>query len=1139
VSLRPLPRRIVTGMGLALGLFAAALPAAASAASPALSVSISAFPSHFTPGDSNGVDHYSIQVKNIGSAPTDGSQITITAALPSGVTLRTAPTLLGLQLGFNPGPDVDVNPCDPGPPVTCQSPATISPSGALPPDLKPDDEYVMAVPVDASPGLDGTSVVAHATVTGGGAPSVSASTTTPVTTNPASFGFEALSTSLTDSTGAPVTQAGAHPWNFNTHLLLNTDSKLDGTVDAAGLLRDAHVSLPRGLVVNPQATPIRCTEAQFEDTTRNGSAACPDASVVGIARGSTPAIGGAVAAGTLDAPVYNMVAPPGAPAELGFAIEIAPLFAHLRGGIDSSGDYALTADLSELQQYGHAVGVDLDLWGDPSNPAHDYRRGDCNPDGYDVTQGYARRTCPVTRSDTPFLTMPSACSGPLQTSFSIDSYADTGDFLTQSAQTRDSAGNPVGVHGCSTLGFDPTLTAQPTTTQADSPTGLDVDLQVPQTNSTDTLATANLKKTVVDLPTGMAVNPAAADGLGACTPAEIGLTTPIGQADAHFSASPDTCPDSAKVGTVQITTPLLPDPLQGAVYLAQQDHNPFPNPSLLALYITVKDPQTGVVIKLPGQVTPDPQTGQLKATFDDTPELPFSDFELHFKSGNRATLVTPPSCGIYTTTSKLAPWSAADPNNPTPAEIKTSTDSFQVTQGPGGAPCPDYSDPSKFTPTFSAGTVSPIAGSSSPFVLRITRPDGQQSIKQIHIDLPPGLLANLNGVPKCPQSQIQSGVGGHANCPAGSLIGHVNAGAGAGNTPFYLTNQPVYLTEGYNGAPYGIAIDTNLIAGPFDLGHLVIRSTLNVDPDDAQVHIDSEQLPSIIDGIPLHIRDIRVNIDRPNFMINPTNCNSQQVTGTVTGGGADYTNPADDTVKAVSQYFQVQGCGALGFSPHLSGTILNGTSGIHRSDHPNLSFNLAPTLGDANLAAVSVLLPQAFQIDQANLGNICSETNLAQNECAGKNTVGSATATTPILGSTLSGPVYAVSGSGGLPKLAVILHGPPADPVKLLVRGITSTVGARIENTFPLVPDAPVTSFTLTLNGGPAGYLVNNTNVCGKTVKSHGRKRLVRTALTADAGFTAQDGDTLSQSVPIAAQCPKAKKSKKSRAKSKRRHKHH
>jgi hypothetical protein len=707
---------------------------------------------------------------------------------------------------------------------------------------------------------------------------------------------------------------------------------------------------------------------------------------------------------------------------------------------------------------------------------------------------------------------------------SADSWQHPGDVKTASSVSHDNSGNPLGADGCNKLQFDPSLSVQPDTSSADSPSGLHVDLHVPQAGLQDPngLAAANLKKAVVTLPAGTSVNPAAADGLGACSPAQIALTSP----------APATCPDSSKVGTVEVDTPLLDHPVKGGVFVAQQSANPFG--SLLAIYIAVNDPQTGIVVKLAGHVVPDPQTGQLQTTFDNNPQLPFSDFKLDFFGGPRAALATPETCGTYQTTSALSPWSAADPNNPTPGETRTPSDSFAIASGPGGGPCPDLTDPSKFTPGFQAGTLSPSAGQYSPFLLKVTRPDGQQYLKQIHIDMPPGLVANLNGVPRCSQAQITPGIGGSTSCPAGSQIGTVTVGAGAGSSPFFLKDQPVYLTDGYGGAPYGVAIDTQAVAGPFDLGHVVIRSTLNVDKDDAQVHIDSENLPDILQGIPLRIRSVAVNIDKPHFILNPTNCNPMTVTGSVTGGGADFNAPGDDTVKPVSTPFQVGGCSSLGFNPSLSGAILNGTQGIHRSDHPNLQFNLGYHPGDANLAAVSVLLPQAFQIDQANLGNICSETQLATNECAGRNTVGTASATTPILGSTLSGPVYAVSGSGGLPKLAVILHGPPTDPITLVVRGITSTVGARIQNTFPLVPDAPVNNFTLTLNGGAGGYLVNNTNVCGKRVKRHGKKKLVRTPLTADAQFTAQDGDTLAQSVPISAQCPKAKK--KSRKAGHRRH---
>jgi hypothetical protein len=936
----------------------------------------------------------------------------------------------------------------------------------------------------------------------------------------ADFGIQSFDGSVSNQDGTPDTQAGSHPFAASTGFTLNNHfDPTEGRTFTDGNVKDIQVDVPAGLVGDPTAVP-QCTEAQLI-TGLFGD--CPTAAQVG--QFTLYSSDGALQQ-PVTVPLYSLAPPPGEPAQLGANVVGHMIFIDTQ--LRTGGDYGLTTTLSEISTDAPVVASTVSLWGVPADPAHDPERGAVCA-GHPPPCGNGGLSAGVPPK--PFLTLPTSCAGPQTTTLAADSWQDPGarnpdgspdlsdpNWKTASFISHDNSGNPIGADGCNKLSFDPSITVQPDTSSADSPAGLHVDLHQPQAGLQDPngLAAADLKKAVVTLPPGTSVNPAAADGLGDCSPAQIDLTGP----------GPATCPDSSKVGTVEVDTPLLDHPVKGGVFVAQQGANPFG--SLLAIYIAVDDPQTGVVVKLAGHVVPDPVTGQLETTFDDNPQLPFSDLKLDFFGGPRAALATPTTCGTYTTTSELSPWSAVDPDNPTPAETRTPSDSFTISTGPNGGPCPDLTDPAGFTPGFQAGTVTPLAGSYSPFTLKVTRPDGQQYLKQIHLDLPPGLVANLNGVPRCAQAQITDGVGGSANCPAGSQIGTVNVGAGAGSSPFFLKNQPVYLTDGYNGAPYGIAIDTQAVAGPFDLGHVVIRSTLNVDKDDAQVHIDSEELPDILQGIPLRIRSVAVNVDRPGFILNPTNCNPMALTGTVTGGGADFNAPGDDTVKSVSTPFQVSGCGSLPFNPRLSGAILNGAQGIHRSDHPNLSFNLGFQPGDANLASVGVLLPQAFQIDQANLGNICSETQLAQNECAGRNTVGTASATTPLLGSTLSGPVYAVSGSGGLPKLAVILHGPPTDPITLVVRGITSTVGARIENTFPLVPDAPVTSFNLTLNGGPAGYLVNNRNVCGKRVKRHGHKKLVKTPLTADASYTAQDGDTRSQSVPIAAQCPKQKKSRKS-----------
>jgi hypothetical protein len=912
------------------------------------------------------------------------------------------------------------------------------------------------------------------------------------------FGIAGFDGSVSDQGGNPFTQAGGHPYQASTTIDFNQTLNNDGEPIPDESVKDIHVELPAGFVGDPTAA-AQCTPQQLS-AGANSVTECPPSAQVGTTAVTLPAFGVQPAA------VYNMVPPLGVPAQ--FAFKVLSTKVHLNASVRTGSDYGLTIDVRNVAQALALFSSTLTFWGVPADPSHDPQRS-C-PGGEPPSQGGP--TCASGAPVKPFLTNPTSCTGPLTTTLRVDSWQHPGDWKTASFVSHDNSGNPIGVTGCDQLDFSPTISVQPDTTAADSPSGLHVDLHVPQNDDPDGLAEANLKQAVVTLPPGTSVNPAAADGLGACSPAQIALSSP----------DPATCPDSAKVGSVEIDTPLLDHPLEGGVFVAKQNDNPFG--SLLAIYIAVSDPQTGVVVKLAGHVVPDPATGQLETTFDDNPQLPFSEFKLDFFGGPRAALATPQTCATYQSTSQLTPWSAPDSGPPA-----TPSDSFMIDSGPGGGPCPDLTDPNRFTPGFQAGTLSPLAGSYSPFVLKVTRPDGQQYLKKIAVTLPLGLTAKLAGIPKCPQSAIVPGVGGSTNCPAASEVGTVNVGAGAGSSPFFLKQQPVYLTEGYGGAPFGLAIDTHALAGPFDLGHVVIRSKLNVDPQTAQVSADAEELPDIIQGIPLRIRSVTLTMDHPAFTLNPTNCNPQTIAGEITGGGADFQNPADDTVKPVSDHFQVAGCGALGFSPKLSGQILNGAQGIHRSDHPNLSFNLHATPGDANLASVAVTLPHAFQIDQANLGNICSETQLATNECAGRNSVGTASATTPLLDSTLSGPVYAVSGSGGLPKLAVILHGPAADPLHLLVRGITDTVGAQIRNTFPLVPDAPITDFNLTLNGGPAGYLVNNTDVCagakGRSKKARKKaSRLRRTNLTAAALFTAQDGDTLSQKVPIAAQCPKAKK---------------
>ncbi len=1070
-------RSILLALALLI-VIAAGLPAAGSAATPTphwelLSQSSS---SNFIPGDTTGLggdptskDYYQVIAINTGGAPTDGSPVAITDQLPAGITFSPSPSDNPVFQIQDDGGAASVVPgtCDPGPPVLCSYPGTVNPGERL----------KVFIPVAAEPALDGASVVNQVSISGGGTPPSSAQETTAVTADSLAPGFQSSSFSLTDDAGAPVTQAGSHPYRLGVDFQLNTHYvPFFGKSYPVGSPRDIGVKLPQGLVVNPEATPSRCTEAQLE-TPGPGrrTTSCPTDSAVGLIHPTLSPLNH-VASSDTNA-LYNMVPPPGSPAAFGGNIIGFGIFVHVLGGLDNAHNYVLSAEVRDLTQFGVTSGAFVELWGNPSDPSHDSRRGDC-------AEHELGQSCPIPASGTPLLTMPSACSGPLATEISIRTWEDYDNPLSATPTTRDDAGNPVGVTGCDQLPFDPTIDLAPTSTEADSSSGMDVDLSVPQPQSQTGLAESTLKKAVVTLPEGMALDPSAADGLAGCNESQIGLTSgsPI-----RFNAADPTCPDASVIGTAQVTTPLLDRPIQGRLYLADPGDNPFH--SLLSGYIVAQG--QGVTLKLAGRFDRDPLTGQITATFDNNPQVPFSDFKLHFKGGDRGVLVTPRSCGTYTTSSKLVPWSAADPNNPTAAETVTSTDSFQVTSGPGGGPCPDYSDAAKFTPGFSAGTVTPLGGQFSPFVLKVSRPDGQQSLKKIAVTLPLGLTAKLAGVPRCAQSAIVPGVGGSTNCPAESQVGTVTVGAGAGSSPFFLADQPVYLTDGYDGAPFGLAIDAHALAGPFDLGHVVVRTKLSIDPITTQVSADAEPLPSIIQGIPLHIRSVALNMFRSSFVLNPTSCAAQTVAGQITGGGASFADPGDDTVKSVTSPFQVGGCSDLGLSPKLA-ISLTGKGQTTDDKHPGVHATVSQTAGQANLKKVVVSLPLSLALDPDNANGLCEFTDGSKIDptCPKASIVGKAVAHTTILDHPLTGPVYFVKNirkdakTGReirtLPKLVIPLTG--ENGLRLNLVGTSSVVNNRLVTTFDNIPDAPVSDFTLDIIGGKGGILVvSGTDICKST----------------------------------------------------------
>jgi hypothetical protein len=1047
---------------VALALVTALAPAAQAAPGPALHLSATALPTSFAPGEKGQSitgPQYMLVATNVGAAPTTGT-IVLTDSLPADLTPLS--TTEGCAIAAQT--------------LTCQR------AEALYPGQSWEVKVVLEVSSTASGELEN-----EAQVEGGGAGLVSVKTTTPVGPGPAPFeilpGFDAL---LTQEDGAAVTQAGSHPQQLTTTLAFPTE-KAPNSLGAAGHLRDSLVDFPPGLIVDPTATPVLCTERQL---TNEGNDGCPDASQLGVVSVLT------ITVGPLNyvSPLYNMVPPPGKPAELGFDALGSGVFVHIFGEVRSDGDFGITGGaLDTLALIRNPVfGVKVQLWGDPSAESHDQVRGECLQKN-NAHPG-AGEACQVTRRPFAMLTLPTRCRAqPATTTARARSWEEPGTFKEASYQSADLNGNPVSIDGCNQLKFQPTIEAKPTTNLTDSPSGLDFTLHQPQDSEFDHLSTAALRDADVTLPQGMVVNPSQADGLGACSEDEIGYAPSEGKV--RFDKSPDSCPDSSKLGTLEVKTPLLaetdesgtkvqldpetanpiPRPVHGSVYLAKPFDNPFG--SLIAIYLSINDPKSGTVAKLAGQVIPDPITGQLTTRFVENPQLPLEDVTLHLFGGARGPLVTPLSCGTHTTTSALTPWSTPEGLDAHPS------DSFAIAGSPAGGSCPSSDSQAPNSPSFTAGTIAPQAGAYSPFLLKLSRQDGSQRLAKIEATLPRGLAAKFAGVAQCPDAQIaQAQARSHPNegilerqspsCPASSRVGTVDVAVGAGPVPFH-TQGTAYLAGPYKGAPLSMVIITPAIAGPFDLGAVAVRTALYVDPETAQGKALSDPLPTILDGIPLDIRQIAVKLDRPDFTLNPTSCDPMSVLGSATstlGGSASLTSP-----------FQVGGCQQLPFKPKLSLKLKGGTK---RASHPKLIATLKAKPGEANIASAQVKLPPSAFLDQAHIRTVCTRVQFAANQCPQGSIYGTATAVTPLLSDPLSGNVYLRSSSHKLPDLVVALKGPASLPIEIDLDGKTDSVKGALRNTFEAVPDAPVSKFRLELFGGKRGLVVNSRDLCAHAYRA-------------------------------------------------------
>ena len=902
----------------------------------------------------------------------------------------------------------------------------------------------------------------------------------------ADFGIKEADIAFTNEDGSMATQAGSHPFEATGSLFFNTKSG-EPTFPfelPAEDNKDIIVFQATGLVGRPGAVPP-CSTADFI------LEQCPASSQVGLndLHHSEP--------GNIDAnqAIYMVTPPPGVPARLGFwALGTVPIT--LEVNLEQAQPYRLIARVANATNVVPVYGAELSLWGIPGDPAHDDERS-----GTGCPSGGGG--CPSNLPPEPFLTLPRACEGPLETTFFANSWQNPGFLDSMSVLTHDASGNPQGFGGCGKLGFSPRVESIPTSDSAETGTGLDFNVDFNDeglTNPTG-IAQSEVKEAEVILPQGVTINPSIGEGLGVCTPADLKRET--------LTSDPDEgCPNPSKIGTLHLETPLVDEAVEGSVFLAQQDdpttttpgaENPFD--SLIALYLVLKNTNLGVLVKEPLRVEPDRRTGQLVTTFKNIPQVPFSHFNFHFREGQRAALVTPSACGTYTTVTKFTPW--ANPSRPL-----TTTSSFQITRGVGGGPCPP-GGVAPFEPDFQAGSLNNNAGSFSPFYMRLIREDGEQDMTKFSSVLPPGVLGSLRGVDKCPDAAVEiakTKTGrqeiASPSCPANSLIGHTLAGAGVGSALTYVKGQ-AYLGGPYKGAPLSVISITPAVAGPFDADTVVVRLGLDLNPKTAEVEVDgaaSDPIPHILKGIVLKVRDLRVYVDRPNFTLNPTSCDESSARAKLFGSYLDVLNPNDDRPVDLATRFQAANCLNLGFKPKLN---LNLKGGTKRGDHPGLTAIYTPRPGDSNLEGLIVRLPQSAFLDQAHIRTICTRVQFAADNCPKAAQYGYIRAWTPLLDEPLQGPVWLRSSDHKLPDLVFDLHG--LVDVEVAVR-IDSAKGG-IRSSLESAPDAPLSKVVLRMQGGNKGLIVNSRNLCARKSRAgvqydghNGKRSKYKPVMRADCG---------------------------------------
>jgi hypothetical protein len=859
--------------------------------------------------------------------------------------------------------------------------------------------------------------------------------------------------------GSTATQAGSHPYQ------LDLDFGFQGSADP----RELTIGLPEGLLLNPSSVGI-CQPGEFAtprsspfEASASGES-CPEDSQLGTAEVRSSIDGGK----PLRFGLFNLPPRRGVAASIGFSPYGKPIVFDFTIPESEDGTSAILLRARSLPPLLDVTGLSLSFWGAPWMPSHDGERGDCLNEA-EPTFPWAKCSTlgPQKNREKAYLSLPARCAPNLSFTATATSWQQPGEVTAQ-AFNRDPGGAPLPLTGCGMLRPDTSAAGVLTDKKASSPSGYHLILQ----SNTETLTNPNIlltpsiRRAVVALPPGMSINPSVGAGLIGCNPAQFAAETVTSTLGAG-------CPNGSKIGDFAARSSLFDagERFAGSIYLATPHENRFG--SLIAFYLVAKLPERGIQVKLAGRIDPEPVTGDLVATVDNLPQIPYTDLELDFRTGQRAFLITPPACGQATSTITLTPWAEG-------LAPLVRSDGTAIETGIDSGPCPSGTPP--FHPGAVAGAYNSNVGSYTPYFVHLTRRDTEQEITSYSLVLPTGITAKLAGIPFCPDEAIaaarsHSGTAEEQSpsCPASSQVGRTLSSYGVGAALTSAAGR-VYLAGPYHGAPLSLVTVNSAAIGPFDLGTIVIRSAFQIDPVTAQLRIDSsasDPIPHILDGIPLHLREVRIYIDRPDFTHNPSSCVASQLESTLTGSGATFGNPADDSTASATSYFQLLNCLTLGFHPKL-GIRLRG--GSKRGDHPSLRATFASRgARDSNLKRIEVTMPHSEFLAQNHIRGICTRPQFAAERCPKDSAYCTAVAYTPLFDEPLRGKVYLRSSSNPVPDLVASLR---SGSIRIVLAGRIGSAKGGIRVFFDGVPDAPISRFTMTLFGGKRGLLVNTSNIC-------------------------------------------------------------